>query len=104
MRIPRKQWPKYLHSFKELKGIYTGGGCVNDKNFSWANKDGSFILAHAHCYPDDIHRGWVCLGFKSRIRNRFLMLHEVAHLIAGYGHGHNDKWRRILLKIGGTLD
>ena len=47
--------------------------------------------------------GWICLNHETRVKNKRLMLHEVAHLIAGYKYHHGDVWRRALLKIGGTL-
>lgn len=27
--------------------------------------------------------------------------HEIAHAVVGYGHGHNNVWRRKLIEIGG---
>ena len=30
------------------------------------------------------------------------VLHEVAHILAGAGQGHNSKWRRIAIEIGCT--
>ena len=32
------------------------------------------------------------------------MIHEVAHIIAGYEAHHGDKWKRICLELGGTLE
>lgn len=35
---------------------------------------------------------------ESNVKNT--ILHEIAHAIAGQGHGHNDYWRNIALSIG----
>lgn len=34
-------------------------------------------------------------------QRRNTVLHEVAHVLAGVGQGHNAKWRRIHLSLGG---
>ena len=94
MILPKSKWPKYLLQFKQLKGICCGK-C----------KDGDIIKhAHAHCKPYTKVRGWICLRNKSMIRNRFLMLHEIGHLLAGYKNSHNKVWRKAVLSIGGTLN
>lgn len=33
---------------------------------------------------------------------RELALHEIAHALAGPGHGHDSHWRKICLAIGGS--
>jgi hypothetical protein len=96
MILPKSQWPKYLLKFKEIKGISYGKCKVDKKTFS-------DHAAHAHCGPY-IHNGWICVRSKALIRNRLMMLHEVAHLLVNYKYGHNDTWRKTLLRIGGTLD
>lgn len=94
MILPKSKWPKYLLKFKEIKGISYGKCKIGDQ----------LVLGHAHCYPNYRGRGWICLRNKSTVRNRLLMLHEVAHLLVGAKNNHNDVWRRALLRIGGTLD
>lgn len=78
------------------KGLFVGG-CV-------ARGEGSRFrsLAHAHCGEADPHRGWICILSAKRVPDQTLLLHELAHLIAG--GGHTDKWRRTLLELGGTVD
>ena len=94
MIIPRSQWPKYLLQFKELKGIRYVKTCSTGDPLG---------TAHAHCRKYYRKRGWICLDSKLLIKNKKLMLHEVAHLIAGYEAHHGDKWRRVCINIGGTL-
>ena len=89
MILPKSKWPKYLKAFEQLKGI-AYGDCVSGEQFSHPT-------AHAHC-----ETGWICLYSKSRIKNRLLMLHEVAHLISMKRY-HCDSWRYALIDIGGTL-
>ena len=102
MILPKSKWPKYLLKFKELKGIFYCG-CVCGLSHTVD------CSAHAHDTLNQKGAGWICLTYKSRVRNRLLMLHEVAHLIVGAkkysrDHNHDDVWRRQLLKIGGSLD
>ena len=93
MILPKSKWPKYLLQFKQLKGISIGKCKVGDP----------LRYAHAHCGENPKYFGWICFDHEIRVRNRRLVLHEVAHLIAGYKYHHGDVWRRALLKIGGTL-
>jgi hypothetical protein len=93
MILPKYKWPKYLLQFKQLKGIYYGK-CKS----GWPLR-----MAHAHCNTKSKDFGWICLNHEVRVRNKRLMLHEVAHLIVGFKYHHGDVWRRALLKIGGTL-
>jgi hypothetical protein len=58
--------------------------------------------AHAHCNKGDENKGWICILGHKRLTDRMLMLHELAHLIAP--GGHNDRWRQVLVDLGGTLD
>jgi hypothetical protein len=90
--IPKNQWPKYLLNFKEIKAIYYGG-CPNNLLL---NKQ----LAHIH------RDGIICLRYKYYIRIKYLILHELAHILAGsdrLNRWHTNKWRKSLLKLGGTL-
>jgi hypothetical protein len=93
-----KNYPKYLLKFKNLEGIFVGG-CVLDIEFILF-KDKSIAFAHSHVFDDGM--GWICVPNKTTIRNRNIMLHEAAHIISK--SGHTDKWRKVLLSIGGTLD
>lgn len=94
MILPKSQYPKYLKPFKMIKGI-SYGKC----KFGY-----DLDIAHAHCAKLQNEFGWICLDYKSRIRNRYILLHEIAHLIAGYKNSHNDRWRRACLRIGGTIE
>jgi len=57
-----------------------GSASVNRKQISLSR-------AHVELYSSD--------------QVRTLALHEIAHALAGPGHGHDAHWRRICLAIGG---
>lgn len=98
MYIWRYDWPKYLHEFGGvIKGISYKECIVPSCDFDEVE------VAHAHC-SDNSFNGWICLRNKYFIKNKKLMLHEIAHLFAGQKNGHNDVWRKQVLRIGGTLD
>ena len=94
--LPIEDTPKYLLAFKELEVIFFGG-CGLGLEFI---TQGYPAFAHCHIFDDGM--GWICVPNKTRLRNRMIMLHEVAHIIAK--SNHTDKWRKVLLSIGGTLD
>ncbi len=77
-----------------VRGVFVGG-CVE-------RGEGSRFRAKAHAHTRGEFRGWICVLSGKRLACRELLLHEAAHLIAGCGH--TDKWRKVLLEIGGTLD
>ena len=83
-----------LKEFPEVSGIFAGG-CVR-------RGEGSSFRAKAHAHTDNPFMGWICVRKASRLNDRMLMLHEIAHIITGVGHV--DIWRKKLLEIGGTLD
>lgn len=88
----RTDWPTDLQR-PEVRGVFVGG-CV-------ARGDGSRFRAKAHAHTDD-WKGWICFLSPKRLHDRMVVLHELAHVLSG--EGHTDKWRRVLLEIGGTLD
>ncbi len=64
----------------------------------------SDVYAHAHQYPKDSNRGWICirspkdvLASGSRQLSATVM-HEFAHLVAAAGH--DDDWRRTMRELG----
>ena len=79
-----------------VEGVFVGG-CVE-------RGDGSSFrrVAHAHMRQGDPHKGWICVRARRRLTCRVLMLHELAHIITG--HGHDNTFRRELLRLGGSLD
>jgi hypothetical protein len=96
-RLLKRQYPKYLQGFLELKGVYVGG-CVS-KNI-WDYDE----VAHAHWCPRDEKVGWVCLRNRWSL-NKETMLHELAHILCGNrSRGHDDIWRRQLLELGGMIE
>lgn len=62
------------------------------------------VYAHAHQYPKDSNRGWICVRSPKdvlRRGNRQLsatVMHELAHLVAAAGH--DDDWRRTMRELG----
>ena len=91
-----EEWPEELRMhFNDVRGLYVGG-CV-------ARGPGSRFRAKAHAHTGGEHQGWLCFLSERRLRDRLLVLHELAHLKAG-AVGHTDSWRRVLIEIGGTLD
>lgn len=88
-KIPRSLYPEDLRSRHAVKVFV--GGCV-------LRGIGSKFRAKAHAHPD----GWICFRSDRWLEDRSLILHELAHLITG--QGHTDRWRKVLLEIGGTLD
>ena len=62
------------------------------------------VYAHAHQYPKDSNRGWVCIRSPRDILRRgsreisTTVMHEFAHLLAAAGH--DDDWRRTMRELG----
>lgn len=54
--------------------------------------------AHAHVRGE--YRGWICLADPALAADTPLVLHEVAHLLAGH-RGHTRTWMRIYAELGG---
>ena len=62
------------------------------------------LLAHAHTDIDHSSYGWICSPFRSILKSKWLLLHEVAHIIAWRSEYHDDRWRETILTIGGSLE
>src|SRR5277367_2206873 len=99
MRITkRKDFPKCVRHFKELKGI-----CIGECIYSNGEIDKDH-LAHAHCFFGK-HQGWICLRYRQQLKERLTLLHEVAHLIANVFSDippHGKLWKNTVVAIGGT--
>ena len=50
------------------------------------------------CVSSYFLRGVSCN--QKKIRNT--ILHEIAHILAGYGSGHNHEWKAIIVALGGS--
>ncbi len=100
----RSEFPKCVRQFKELKGICVGS-CIDPFDVSF---DRYNYPAHAHIEGTIGRSGWICLRDQSLLNNKPLLLHEVAHLIAGNITptllGHGKRWRDIVVRIGGSLE
>jgi hypothetical protein len=62
------------------------------------------VYAHAHQYPKDSNRGWICIRSPRDVLRRgsrqlsTTVMHELAHLVAAAGH--DDDWRRTMRELG----
>ena len=90
----RKDFPACVQSFEVLRGICVGG-CIDPS--------GTIDHCGAHAHVDTgIYSGWICLSFKYQLREKQVLLHEVAHLLVPYT-GHSKIWRNKVKEIGGTI-
>lgn len=102
----RSLFPKCIRQFNEVRKICVGGCYRGEENYI---VDGEKFFAHAHVIkaeyclrPEyDEFRGVICLKHKFLLRNKNLLLHEVAHLLTPHD-SHGKDWKETLLKIGGT--
>ncbi len=86
--------PEFMDA-PELKGIFVGG-CIE-------RGDGSSFRAKAHAHTaEGQHRGWICIRSEKRLKQKSLLIHELAHIITG--DGHSDKWRIKVKELGGRLN
>lgn len=94
--IPRHLWPASLRH-RAVRGVYLGGCCARSHGPRLRAK------AHAHVGPKG-HPfiGWLCFLSARWLRDRMLCLHERAHVVTR--EGHTERWRRYLLRIGGTVE
>jgi hypothetical protein len=102
----RTRFPKCLQPFSEVKQIHVGG-CIDENAIITYGMKG----AHAHDDKRDTYHGTICLGHRRLWRCDLLLLHEAAHILTAkrYGRqtkngGHTDKWREIVVEIGGTYN
>jgi SprT protein len=50
------------------------------------------------CISSYLLRGISC----DENKMRSTILHEIAHILAGYENGHNEKWKKISISLGGS--
>ena len=92
--------PDEFKQFPQLKGIFVGG-CVD------RGEGSSFrAQAHAHTSKTDKNYHWICVRSAKRLymsdgRPSRLLWHELAHIITD--HGHDDKWRAEMKRLGQPL-
>ena len=102
MELPRSRWPDYIEKHADVvKNIHIGR--CPDPYTLFPSPEEPTEIAHAHIDTPENEGfvGTICL-INSYCMVEMLLLHEIAHLISN--SDHNGKWRRTLLKIGGTLD
>lgn len=90
--MPREGWPAELASRAGVLAVFVGG-CGKSKP-GWRFQ--SRTDAHAHR-----RLGVICFRNESMMRDREVVLHELAHLIDPRG-GHTESFRRTLKGLGGT--
>lgn len=89
----RNKFPVCIRNFTVLRGISIGK-CVDSSTIKNS--------AHAHTEPIDPFHGWICLKYRFQLKEKFLLLHEIAHLLAPVKTHHGKAWQKIVVKIGGT--
>jgi hypothetical protein len=100
----RSLFPKCVRQFKELKGICIGECIIKGESVDLPGSKGG---AHSHAWLGDPYHGWVCLSYKYQLKEKLVLLHEVAHLIANKAPStpsHGKKWREAVVSIGGTYE
>jgi len=99
-----EEYPACLMGHNELRCIFVGG-CIKGNDARFSRKTTNRPIALAHCHRSGKHVGTICVPYRSRLRSRELMLHELAHIICaanGIRKGHHKHWRRIVRELGGT--
>lgn len=107
MIIKPTAYPAFLRPHREvIKGVFVGV-CrwryeLTEGEFRSERSLRMMKFPHAH---NDVKRlaGWICIPSRAALKDRELMLHEVAHLYQPR-QGHKQRWRETLVSIGGSLD
>lgn len=97
--LKKTDYPRVLKAYPQIKGV-SFGKCISDKTNRWYEP--YQVLAHTHVGEDDPHHGWMCFRDRYLLRDKQLVIHELAHLLTG--HGHDNTWRDKVLELGGHLD
>lgn len=93
-----------FNKYPKVKGIFVGGCVTRGEGSSFRAQ------AHSHTRTTDIWGGWICVRSIKRvfmadgIRPSNLILHELAHHLAGDSHWHDDTWMMIIHELGGQID
>lgn len=98
--LPKGEWPEVL-DHPRVRGVCLRG-CVQTgtRAMFYAKKGAAKTMAHAHITGE--YEGWICVRNQIVLRNRLLLLHELAHVITR--QIHTTEWAYTLLQIGGTVD
>lgn len=94
--LSRNKLPSFLTTHPEFQGVFYGE-CIGHEIPSQET------VGHAHTNPDDPNYGWICISRKTLTKDKQLLRHELAHILAPAG-GHDDAWRKMVIKLGGHLD
>lgn len=96
--LKREQYPACLNVPK-VRGV-----CVGDCIMGSVWKGNALAHTHLAGWPFK-YRQWICFRYESALKNKETCLHELAHVLTGYGeYSHGKKWRKQLLALGGSLD
>lgn len=84
-------------------GVFVGDCVADDPAHTLSEVDG-----HAHTYPRDQWRGWICIIDPKRVLTRggrpsLLLRHELAHLLQP-GQGHNARWKDQMAELGARAE
>ena len=76
-----------------FRGIFHGG-CIE-------RKEGSSFRAKAHAHIKGNYKGWICFRSAKRLKQKWIVIHELAHVITG--HGHSKKFYQCVRRLGGKI-
>jgi hypothetical protein len=96
--LPRREWPKCLLPYSEVKEIWVNG--CKDGDDDWITPT-HYTNAHTHTWAT-FRGGVICMPHRFLTRSRDLMLHELAHVLVGCHHKHDEIWENKFLQLGGT--
>jgi hypothetical protein len=96
--LPIREWPKCLLPYPQVMEVWVNGCKYGEDN--WIT-DTHFTNAHTHTWIN-APVGVICMPYRFLTRSRDLMLHELAHVLVGCHHGHDEVWESKFLQLGGT--
>jgi len=101
--MPVAELPKELLTEEVFKSGFRGifvGGCIE-------RKEGSSFRGKAHAHyvkykgKHQKYGGWICIRSAKRLKQKNLLIHELAHIITG--QGHTKKFYECVRRLGGSI-
>jgi hypothetical protein len=87
-----------------FRGIFYGG-CVDHSIHGM--KEGTSFRAQAHAHyvkwkgKFSKYGGWICVRGAKRLKQRSLLIHELAHIVTN--EGHTKKFYECVRRLGGRI-